>query len=360
MKFLLHLVIFAVVGSAAHDPRLASAQERPRKTFFVSAQGDDRSTGTSQNASWRSLARISNENLAPGDCVLLRRGDAWQEMLIPPTSGTADQPICFGAYGKGSRPVLDGRALGLKQGQGIVNVYYRKYIEVRSLEIRNSAADGMIAYVSDGFKAIDDVVHDSQDDGIAVDACSEVVLRNNETFNNNLSASGGFSGMAIDNSRGEESHNILIEFNRTHHNIGSPQNNGNGIKIGHTGDKIATIHALVIRGNEVFVNGNTAQNQFGRGITASVNGDMLLEFNCIHDNASAGAYIGGIGYHFNLIYSKNVFVNNHLRGFGWIGDGQVQAIENIVLCNQKGLTCVGTEFGGSAENSETSEAISII
>ena len=44
----------------------------------------------------------------PGDSILFRRGDVWNESLAPASSGSAGNPITFDAYGTGAAPNLTG------------------------------------------------------------------------------------------------------------------------------------------------------------------------------------------------------------------------------------------------------------
>jgi hypothetical protein len=77
--------------------------------FYVDAvQGDDARAGTSPEASWRTLGRVSREAFAPGAQVLLRRGQCWNEPLLLRGKGTAERPITLGAYGEGPRPRING------------------------------------------------------------------------------------------------------------------------------------------------------------------------------------------------------------------------------------------------------------
>ena len=55
---------------------------------------------------WKTLKRASIEYI-PGDRILLKRGDTWNEELAPRGNGTAARPITIGAYGKGGKPVID-------------------------------------------------------------------------------------------------------------------------------------------------------------------------------------------------------------------------------------------------------------
>jgi len=66
----------------------------------------------------------------------------------------------------------------------------------------------------------------------------------------------------------------------------------NGIYLGHTGANIPTLQNVLITGNDIYLNGNPDQNQAGRGISASVNGDVTVVKNRVYQNASAGIYLG--------------------------------------------------------------------
>ncbi len=78
-------------------------------TYYVSSgSGNDTNDGLSASSAWQTLAKVNAQTLAPGDSVLLRRGDTWNEPLIPASSGTSTNPIAFDAYGAGAPPTLTG------------------------------------------------------------------------------------------------------------------------------------------------------------------------------------------------------------------------------------------------------------
>ena len=83
-------------------------------TFYVSeSSGDDRWDGRTAGRAdahgpWKSLAKASRK-FSPGDKILLKCGDTWNEELRPQGEGTAAKPITIGSYGKGPRPVIDRR-----------------------------------------------------------------------------------------------------------------------------------------------------------------------------------------------------------------------------------------------------------
>lgn len=98
MKTLLVLLLLLVAA-----PRVVAA------TYHVdSAHGDDRREGTSPEAAWRTLERASQQRLAAGDRLLLRRGQTFRGALCVVATGTPEQPIRIAPYGTGANPRIDG------------------------------------------------------------------------------------------------------------------------------------------------------------------------------------------------------------------------------------------------------------
>jgi hypothetical protein len=78
-------------------------------TYYVSSSsGSDGNSGTSVSAAWQTIAHVNAQTFLPGDFVLFKRGDVWNESLAPPSSGTSGNPIAFDAYGTGAAPNLTG------------------------------------------------------------------------------------------------------------------------------------------------------------------------------------------------------------------------------------------------------------
>ena len=69
-------------------------------------------TYTCSGGSASAFATIADINafstLQPGDSVLFRKGQTWREQLTVPSSGSAGNPITFGAYGSGAKPIISG------------------------------------------------------------------------------------------------------------------------------------------------------------------------------------------------------------------------------------------------------------
>jgi hypothetical protein len=78
-------------------------------TYYVSSStGNDANGGTSSGAAWQTIAHVNAQTFLPGDSILFKRGDVWNESLTPPSSGSSGSPITFDAYGSGAAPNLTG------------------------------------------------------------------------------------------------------------------------------------------------------------------------------------------------------------------------------------------------------------
>src|SRR6185312_13053213 len=114
-------------------------------------------------------------------------------------------------------------------------------------------------------------------------------------WGNSLNLATNYAGIQIDGS--SQVAGFLLIHSTVHDNIGGSNgfsNPGNGVCLGHTGNP-PTMTGVVLDGNDIHHNGNPAQNQAGRGVTGMFHGDVMLVRNYIHENASAGVYLGDTG-----------------------------------------------------------------
>jgi len=78
-------------------------------TYYVSSStGNDSNSGTSTSAAWKTVAHVNGQAFLPGDSILFKRGDVWNESLATSSSGNTGNPISFDAYGTGAAPNLTG------------------------------------------------------------------------------------------------------------------------------------------------------------------------------------------------------------------------------------------------------------
>ena len=150
--------------TAATDRADASASQQnwpgnsPNRTggkdYFVDAtHGSDAAAGTSPEAAWRSLAAANAKTFRPGDRILLKAGEQWNdEQLWPKGSGSQGKPITISAYGdpKAGRPYIatNGnvpsplRADGTKNPEtvgltGAIVLRNQQYFEINNVELSN-------------------------------------------------------------------------------------------------------------------------------------------------------------------------------------------------------------------------------
>ena len=99
-------------------PALATTSSSGRIFHVDSRLGDDTSNGLAATAGsngvgpWKSLARVMQSSLGPGDTLVLACGSSWRETLRVPANGTATHPVRVMAPAAGcdaaSRPTVDG------------------------------------------------------------------------------------------------------------------------------------------------------------------------------------------------------------------------------------------------------------
>ncbi|MGA8273778.1 MAG: hypothetical protein WB919_19605 [Candidatus Sulfotelmatobacter sp.] len=78
-------------------------------TYYVSSStGNDTNSGTASLSPWQTIGHVNGQTFQPGDSILFKRGDVWNESLTPASSGTSGNPIAFDAYGTGAAPNLTG------------------------------------------------------------------------------------------------------------------------------------------------------------------------------------------------------------------------------------------------------------
>lgn len=96
-------------SAQAHVTIVPSPTPPSAHTYYIDATGgNDTNDGRSPLTAWRTVAKVNSSSFLPGDSILFKRGEAWRERLIVPSSGSLGHVITFGTYGTGNNPVLDG------------------------------------------------------------------------------------------------------------------------------------------------------------------------------------------------------------------------------------------------------------
>ena len=87
---------------------LLAAANLGAATYYVDNEnGNDDNAGTSEKTAWKSIGKVNQFALKPGDSVLFRRGGLWRGG-VQCQPGEKGKPITYSTYGKGNRPVMMG------------------------------------------------------------------------------------------------------------------------------------------------------------------------------------------------------------------------------------------------------------
>lgn len=80
--------------------------------YYVKNAGDDTKTGLSDALAWKTIDKVRASIFVAGDSILFKRGNTWVIEAAKPLSiaynGSVGNPIVFGAYGTGLKPILTG------------------------------------------------------------------------------------------------------------------------------------------------------------------------------------------------------------------------------------------------------------
>ncbi|OME77638.1 hypothetical protein BK120_25530 [Paenibacillus sp. FSL A5-0031] len=133
-----HISLLATAATASFDnvvvTRIAMPVVSPgNTTYYVSSStGDDDNDGLSEAAAWKTLSFVNAATFLPGDRILLKSGDSWNEQLILRGSGTEEEPIQITSYGTGNKPVISWNA---PTGGGVVTGYNLSHWLIQGLAV---------------------------------------------------------------------------------------------------------------------------------------------------------------------------------------------------------------------------------
>ncbi|MEJ7694911.1 malectin domain-containing carbohydrate-binding protein, partial [Daejeonella sp.] len=76
--------------------------------YFSTSAGDDNNGSNTSTTPWQTLGKLNSLNLMPGDQVLFKRGDTFVGTISATHAGSSGNPIIYGAYGSGNKPIFTG------------------------------------------------------------------------------------------------------------------------------------------------------------------------------------------------------------------------------------------------------------
>ena len=106
--------------------------------YVDSVSGDDNNLGTSEDAPFKTLSKVNEINLQPGDSILLKKGSTFDnQQLYPKGRGTEENHILISSYGEGeSMPVINAN----RQFMEAVLIENMEYVDITGIEVTNDDA----------------------------------------------------------------------------------------------------------------------------------------------------------------------------------------------------------------------------
>ncbi len=156
----------------------ADATAAGGRTFYLSPSGSDSNSGTDAAQPFRSLERVSNGFLQPGDTVLLQRGAAFSGKLGLWASGTPSQRITVASYGDKSapKPTITGDCVWVGAS----------YVTLQDFHVHNCNTDGIWSDGTDNVITGVEASHNIQGIEIGEHARNNKVLRNHLHHNDKM------------------------------------------------------------------------------------------------------------------------------------------------------------------------------
>jgi len=335
------------------------------RVFYVDAtNGNNQNNGLSEANAWKTINKVNHSSFSPGDTILFKRGQIWYEMLDIDWSGAEGNPIIFGAYGTGSRPIISGATkakpttprrpfciyLENKRYINIENIE-TKYADMGGIWILGEMTIGKTRYVNvmncvshhnggHGFKA-------SQDTEIEIPTCQHV------TFNNCTAYSNGFHGFQASDGSGDISYINCTSYDNGRTN----PDEGAGFRFGETATGLArgcvsygNDFGVRIEGWESSPSGITVEEcdlhdnkWYGIEILGPVNWvhkSITIQRNKIYNNKDSGIYVTNVIIN-NGLCAYNVVYGNSKGGILWqlytAGGGNSEIYNNVIAGNNPGL-----------------------
>jgi len=89
--------------------QISQCLEKEKRIFYIdNILGNDNNNGLSAETPWKTLNKVNNTILNPGDKILLKRGQTFNnETLIINHSGTEENPITYWAYDEWENPIIN-------------------------------------------------------------------------------------------------------------------------------------------------------------------------------------------------------------------------------------------------------------
>jgi parallel beta-helix repeat protein len=325
--------------------------------------GNDSNNGLSETTAWKTIAKVNASKFNPGDQILFKRGNVWREQLTIPSSGAAGQPVIFGAYGSGDKPVIKSfpvRVVG-KDFVIIENIklsgsnYSAIFInnisrtgnhELRNLTIEACAGNGVTIHSSNNNTIEFCTISNVGRHGIQLHLNDSSVKATGNVFSNNVIHNASGRGMSIDG----YSDTARIKSNSAYRN--TIYSCGDGIYLTYADNN-------KIFDNTLYSNNNTKSAGEGYGVGVCSSSNNKIYENKIHNNRTRGIEVWGGATPWgrsdgNKIYRNEIYshIGSNVFGifFSSAYSNNNEVFNNIVRENQSGIVIGHVNSGNKLFN----------
>lgn len=141
--------------------------------YYVSSSYTGSIANGGSTTPWKSMSSINQSVLVPGDSVLFKRGDTFTGSINITKSGTSGNPITWGAYGTGNKPLFTGTGVFL---DALFYIDSKNYNTFDNLEVKdptidiNSTTRTVLSKIRRPFQ-MDNTAHDNIVQNCSISAC---------------------------------------------------------------------------------------------------------------------------------------------------------------------------------------------
>lgn len=117
-------------------------REYSKRYYIDATNGDDSNSGKSELKAWKTLSKVNAKTLSPGDTVLLKCNNEWNEVFQPKGSGNINSKIVITSYGKGLKPIINaqGRIPSTGTYSASISLYNQAFWKIENVAIKNNDA----------------------------------------------------------------------------------------------------------------------------------------------------------------------------------------------------------------------------
>lgn len=355
-----NIALFNVKATASYDSVIVSTEVPPaisegNTTYFVSSStGDDANDGLTEAKAWKTMGKISAMTFQPGDRILLKSGDVWNEKLTLKGMGSKEDPIAITSYGTGNKPKISANA----PGSGVVLGINLSYWLIQGLAVEAIPSSALAwGNVTNGIK----IEYDNSRvyEGLTIDG-NEVFSASPNTNTNGIVITANVPGTDFK----EIANDITISDNNVHDlgwygitssgwdnvkqeelrsqlSYGNLYVKGNEVvNMGNQGIVIQNAHDSAIERNIVRAGGQANSNGYGPGgLWYIASRDSVIRFNEVSEMKDSESGYDGAGinvdwYCDNITVEYNYTHDNKGNGFTTMSNRGTKIINNKARGNK--------------------------